>query len=526
MNAPNIFAHVDKTREDMHGYQDTAHEFQMDNPFSQLWIDVGMGKCCVSITTIGELLNRGPDVLMGEGPILVIGPVRVIMATWTEELREWKQGAWIEYNIIRAEPDDEECKAAYQYAYQMFKKRKQGYDFLDSGTKLATRLARRYRRWFMENRRREIARDIKPLNLINIEKVAWLVRFWQAEAKARRGKWPYRVVFIDESSKFKEHNTERFKTLKLIRNRLDRLHHLTASPAPEDFMNLFAPTWLLDKGERLGSNVTAYRERYFSQDLYTRKWKIRPGGEEAVSKKISDITLVMKAEDHRDDVGHKEWVPLKRKIILPDKLRDVYDKFQKQFIMEFDGHEIEALNSAVLVNKLLQLTSGAMYDNDRQVVPIHNQKIDELRELKEELQGEPLLVGYWFQSSLNRLRKAFPKASVMDKTGKVIAPWNNGEIDMLFIHPGSAAHGLNMQKGPGHDVAWFELCWSRELYEQLIGRLARQGQKKVVRAHHLLVSNSVDTMMYKALQDKGAGQDRLIEYVLRFRLEMERKMAA
>jgi hypothetical protein len=133
--------------------------------------------------------------------------------------------------------------------------------------------------------------------------------------------------------------------------------------------------------------------------------------------------------------------------------------------------------------------------------------------LKEELGDQPLMVCYWFKSSLDRLKKAFPKAVVMDKAGKCIKPWNEGKIDMLLINPGSAAHGLNMQKGPGHDVAFFDLVWSRELYEQVIGRVARQGQKQLVRVHHLLVLGSADEFVYDTLVDKGAGQERLFNFI-------------
>jgi SNF2 family DNA or RNA helicase len=191
--------------------------------------------------------------------------------------------------------------------------------------------------------------------------------------------------------------------------------------------------------------------------------------------------------------------------------------------LRYDTHEIEALNGGALVNKLLQFAAGAVYDESKKIVAIHDEKIEALRELKEELGDEPLLVCYWFKSSLDRLKKAFPKAVVMDKAGKCIKPWNEGKIDMLLINPGSAAHGLNMQKGPGHDIAFFDLVWSRESYEQVIGRLARQGQRQLVRVHHLLVVGSADELVYETLVDKGAGQERLFHFIRAMQQRIEKR---
>jgi hypothetical protein len=280
-------------------------------------------------------------------------------------------------------------------------------------------------------------------------------------------------------------------------------------------MGIFAQAYLLDLGERFGNSITHFRDRYFDHNPYEKSYKIKPSGKTEIISKMSDIALVMRAEDYLD---LEEPLMLHRKLNLEPAEMKAYKKFEKTLILSLpDGNEIEALTAAALSQKLLQAASGAVYDEFKTAVPFHEHKIEEVAELIEELDGSPLMVAYWFKSSRDRLMKAFPQAMLMDRGGKAVGPWNEGKIPLLLVHPQSAGHGLNMQYGPGHDLAFFDMFWSGELYDQIIRRLARQGQKKVVRVHHLLTNGTHDEAAMAAQESKGAEQADLKASIKRLR---------
>lgn len=514
--------HPVRRRADMHAFQRKAKWFLYDNPMSFLFIDVGMGKTIICLTLIRDLMDLG-----WKGKALVIAPLRVAKATWPDETQEWEHLQDIPYTLIRAEDDDEDIKAAYDSVYKprYAKERWLGEKPADAA-RFARSKAQPIRQAAKEEKRRAQVLENTPIHIINVERIEWLVEFWKERWKTHRQKWPYDTIIIDESTKFGIHNTNRFRALKKVIKRIKRIHELTASPASEGYMKLFAMTYLLDQGERLGRNITAYRSRHFTENPYTKKWSLKDGHDEKIANRIADITMRLDADDYRHVLGSAgDWLPLKRKIKLPTDLMEIYWRFEETMFLNYETHEIEALNGGALVNKLLQFAAGAVYDESKKIVAIHDEKIEALRELKEELGDKPLMVCYWFKSSLDRLKKAFPKAVVMDKAGKCIKPWNEGKIDMLLINPGSAGHGLNMQKGPGHDIAFFDLVWSRELYEQVIGRLARQGQKQLVRVHHLIVVGSADELVYDTLVDKGEGQERLFNFIRAMQARIKKRIA-
>lgn len=500
---------VIRGRKDLHRYQRRAVKFLYETPFSALFIDLGMGKSVICLTLLADLIKEG-----WEGKCLVIAPLRVAKATWPEEIKEWKQAAGIEYSLIRAEDDDDEIKRLYKLYYdQEYQRQRAVGETPAVAAGYARRAAAPYRQAAKELQRQRQAMSDAQLHIINIERLEWLVEFWERMGREHNMKWPYDTVIVDESSKFKDYTTKRYRALKKCLPRIERLHTLTASPAAESFQHIFAQIFLLDRGKRFGRYVTHYLQKYFTEIKQAKKWVIKKGSEQKIAAKMADISLVMKARDYREELGIEDWLPVKRPIVLNEDMMARYHDFEKTMILKLDDMRIEAVNGAALFNKLLQMTSGAVYTEEKTVIPVHDEKIEALRELIDELQGEPLMVSYWFKSSLARLRKAFPGAVVMDKAGRCIPDWNAGKIKLLLMQPGGAAHGLNMQKGPGHDVAWFDLCWSRELYEQLIGRLNRQGQRQIVRSHHLMCVGTADEIVYDCLQDKGAGQERLFKYI-------------
>lgn len=519
---------VELSREFLHRYQRKAVRFLLDRPFSGLFLSVGMGKCVIILTLIAELILKGKF----KGPCLVVAPLRVARATWPSEIRAWKQSAGLAYQLIRAEDSDPDIDAVWREKYR---KRYEAERRAGESPKVAQRAAARYAAPFRlaakERKRRQQTQNSKAdIHIINIEALEWLVNYWEHRGKTTGKTWPYKMVVLDESSKFKDYTTKRFKALKKCLSRIERLHELTASPATEGYEQLFAQLYLLDRGKRLGRAIGTYRTKFFNKinlgNTRHSKYVLKPGADKKIGEAIADICLVMKQEDHRDELGDLEWKPIMRRIQLDPELMDRIDDFQRSYILKLDEIRIEALNGAALFNKLLQATSGAVYDEEKNVVPVHDEKIEALRELSEELQGEPILVPYWFQSSLARLKKAFPHATTMDKEGRAVAEWNAGRIPMLFMQAAGTAHGLNMQKGPGHDVCWFDLPWSAELYEQMIGRLARQGQAQLVRVHHLMCLGTIDEYVYRCLQDKQAGQARLFQFIRAERERLEFKLAA
>lgn len=502
------YAHIVRSRDDLHPFQRSCVRHLKKNPYSALFIDVGLGKSIISLTLIVDLLNAGEAKR-----VLVIAPLRVARATWPEEIKEWKHAAGITYTLIRAEDSDDDIKAVYKEHYDRFyeAERRVG-EPAAVARRNAARKAAPFRQAAKEAKRERLALSDTELHIINVEQLVWLVEFWEKRGRETGQTWPYDTAFVDESSKFKDSSTARWKALNKARSRLKRLHQLTASPASEHYDGLFAQLFLMDRGERLGRNMSGYHRKYFTQ-LPNRKWHLRKGNDRRISQKIADICKVVKLEDVRDYVKVEDWLPITRKVVLPTDVFSRYKQFERDFILELPDQMIEAMNSAALFNKLLQLSAGAVYDAEKNVVAVHDEKIEDLRQLVDELGDEPLMVTYWFQSTLKRLKKAFPDAVVMDRDAKCKDAWNAGKIKMLLVHPASAGHGLNLQKGPGHDIAIFDPFFSRELYEQVIGRLARQGQRKLVRVWKLVCVDTYDEMVYECLEDKHRGQQRLFKFI-------------
>lgn len=510
------FARVVHRREDLHDYQaKIALPFLKENPFSALFIDMGLGKTITSLTLIADLLAE-----FRYEKVLIIAPLRVAVGTWPTEISRWEHTAWLNYSLIHAFDDDPRVVAARKRAREFG--RQEGLD-----QKEVAKLVSRAETAEKERIRREAARSRASIHIISRDWVEWLVSFHGRT-------WPYRMVVVDESSSFKDHRSNRFKALKKVRNAeklIERMHLLTATPAAESYEHLFPQIYLLDRGDRFGKSVTRFREQYFTWNPWAMKWKLRPGAETEILSKISDICLVMNAKDYLDV---KEPVIVRRPIKLSEEQMKLYKRMEKEFVVSLpDGTEVEAETAATLTSKLLQMASGVLYETIETVDPktgdlvkstkvhhLHDHKIEELRQIVEEAQGEPILVGYHFRSSLDRLRKAFPNAVVMDKGGKCIGRWNARKIPMLLLHPQSGGHGLNLQEG-GHHIVFFDIPWSLELYLQFIGRLARQGQKDVVIVQLLTVVGTLDEVVAEALAAKEDAQERLFRILKGLRWKAE-----
>lgn len=440
------------TRDLLHDYQNRGVQFIKDTPKNALFLDMGLGKTLTTLTAVSDLSDS-----LEITKVLVIAPLRVANTTWHKELKAWEHTKHLTYSI---------CTGSE-------KNRLQG---------------------LMKN---------ADVYIINRENVKWLVEHYKA-------KWPFDMVVIDESSSFKSAKSQRWKALRKVMPYVDRLVELTGTPAPNGLMDLYAQIYLLDTGARLGRNMTAFKSRFFETDFMGYKYTPREGSSEKIYSLIDDVVMTMRAEDYLELPAR---IDLVQSVQLPTKLKSQYDILEKEFIAEIDDTELAVFNAAALANKLLQFSNGAAYtDEHKNWVELHNGKLDALKDIVEDNSGENILVAYNYKTDLERLQKVFPHAVVLDKAGEAVEKWNKGEIKMLFAHPASAGHGLNLQYG-GSMIVWFGLNWSLELYQQFNGRLHRQGQTKPVRIIHLVAEGCIDEKVMKAIEGKAETQDELLNYL-------------
>lgn len=343
--------------------------------------------------------------------------------------------------------------------------------------------------------------------VINRENVPWLVE--------SAPKWPFDMVVIDELSSFKSHQAKRFKALRKVLGRVKRIVGLTGTPAPNGLIDLWPQVYLLDRGERLGKTVGAYRSRYFVPDRsnghIVYSYKLMLGAEEAIHGKLSDLCMSLRKEDYLSLPGQiYETIEL----TPPPALLKRYKQFERDRITEAmdDDGEIVALNAASLTGKLLQFANGAIYDAEKGVHAIHDVKLDALEELIEAANGEPVLVFYAFQHDRDRIKTRIDCREL--RTGEDIDAWNRKEIPVAIAHPASVGHGLNLQEG-GHIIIWFGLTWSLELYQQANERLNRPGQTNVCRIYHLVLKGTHDERVLEALKNKDTSQRALIDALRR-----------
>ena len=319
------------------------------------------------------------------------------------------------------------------------------------------------------------------------------------------------MLVIDELSSFKSASAKRFKSLLKVRPKVKRIVGLTGTPSSNGLMDLWAEFRILDMGERLGRYITHYRMNFFVPDKRNQQmvfsYKPRPGAEDAIYRLISDITISMKSADFLE---MPKCIMNEVEVNLSEKERSVYDELRQEMVVSLGDEEIDAANAAALSGKLLQMANGAIYNEEKEVLHIHDRKLDALEDLIEGANGKPVLVAYWFNHDLERIKERFKVREI--KTSKDISDWNNGEIPVAVIHPASAGHGLNLQSG-GSTLIWFGLTWSLELYQQTNARLWRQGQNRAVVIHHIIAKDTIDEDVMKALKLKEKTQADFIDAV-------------
>ena len=409
----------------------------------------------ITLSAVSDLLFDSFEVRR----VLVVAPLRVARDTWPAEIQKWSHLSGLTYAV--AVGTAKERKAALMQQ--------------------------------------------ADITIINRENLQWLI-------DESGFPFDFDMVIIDELSSFKNHKSKRFKSLMKVRPKVHRIIGLTGTPSSNGLMDLWAEFNVLDMGERLGRFITQYRTNYFKPDkrngqiIYS--YKPLPYAEDAIYRKISDITISMKSTDH---LKMPELVSTTYEVQLSESERDRYEDLKQEFILQLPDGEITAANAASLTGKLCQLANGAIYADTGESISFHDRKLDALEDIIESANGKPLLVAYWFKHDLQRIKKRFDIREI--KTSKDIIDWNNGDIPVAVIHPASAGHGLNLQTG-GSTLVWFGLTWSLELYQQTNARLWRQGQTSgSVVIEHIITKGTIDERILKALSLKEVTQNALIDAV-------------
>lgn len=437
------------SRDDLHEYQRRAIEFIKEKKRCMLLLQMGLGKTVSALTAVSDLKDE-----FAINKVLVIAPLRVANGVWKQEAALWGHLKHLEFSICTG-PVRQRLAALQMDA---------------------------------------------DIYVINRENITWLQQHY-------KNGWPFDCVIVDESSSFKNPSSKRFRSLRRVLPDTDYMVLLTGTPSPNGLLDLWAQAYLVDYGMALGRTMGNYKSRFFEPDYMGYKFSLKEGAEEHIWELMRDMSISMRAEDYlqlEDDMHITEVVT------MPAKAQTDYAELEREFMIEIGDEEIEAINAAVLAGKLLQFANGAMYTDDSgSWVLAHDAKIEAIKEIVEQNEAENILVGYNFKSDLERLRKAFPDAVVLDKDAQTQARWNNGEIKLLLAHPASAGHGLNLQRG-GSMIVWFGLTWSLEHYQQFNSRLSRQGQLAPVRIVHIVAEGTIDERVLRTLRDKDATQRDLL----------------
>lgn len=439
-----------KYESDIDDYQWEAFDFAKSHGSSLLALEMGLGKSVISATYQRDLLYS-----FHVKHVLIVAPKKVALNTWPDEFGDWDHLKDMTFNQMAGLNAKDRIKAA---------------------------------------------RNLQDINVINRENLIWLIKLWGRN-------WPYESIVLDEAKWCCGGQT--FKALKKVRPMIDHATLLSGTPAPNGHLDLFGQAWMVDQGKTLGTHITHYRNRYFDKGYMGYGYDIKPWAADVINEKMKNIALYMAADDH---IKLPPIVPRTIRIEMQGKLRDKYDFFKNEFILRVEDESILADSSAILSNKLLQFCNGAVYDEDKNVHHFHDEKLDMLEEIVKN-SDRPVLCAYSYKHDIPRLAKRFPKATFMSDDTGIQKRWNAGKIPLLFCHPASAGHGLNLQFG-GNVVVWFGLTWSLELYWQFIYRLRRRGQESdSIIVNHLTIKDSVEDRLIAALYQKGITQQKLLDTI-------------
>ena len=435
--------------DNLHPYQHRVLELARRTPNLGLLMEPGLGKTVTALSIIKQSSSE---------PTLVVAPKQVAESVWAQECAKWEHLK--DLLVVKVMGSQANRKHAL----------------------------------------------ITPADVyvINNENLAWLVDNWPEGL--------FKNLIIDESSRYKDPSTKRFKALKKVLREFDRRIIATGTPTPQGLGDLWSQIAILDLGERLGRTLTGFRENYMFAAERNRhtgvvyKWAVREGKAKDILDKISDICVSLRAEDY---LTLPQLTMVNDPVTLPDQVMSKYKQLKKSMAVSIDGTEITAVTAAALANKLLQATSGALYDEEGAVVVAHDAKLEALDSIVEQASG-PVMVFYHYKSSLARILQLYPHAQTFSPD--VVEDWRAGKIKMLLAHPQSGGIGVNLQCNTHAMVhtVWFDLPWSSENYIQANARVYRQGQEKPVVVHHLVCGDTIDEQVLEALDGKISLQDALL----------------
>lgn len=443
----------------------------LDTARCGIWAGMGMGKTVSTLNAL-DLLE-----LVEPGPALVCAPLRVAQSTWPDEAAKWQH-----LRNVDVTPIVGDVKARERAALRAF-------DFSAS------------------------------VFTINYENLPWLVDLLERWKRP----WPFRKIVADESTKLKgfrlRQGTQRARALgRVAHKHAAHFVELTGTPSPNGLQDLWGQAWYLDQGQRLGRTFDAFRQRWFRPSFDGYGIEPLPFAQEQIEDAMRDLCLSLDARD---------WFDLKEPIVnmirvdLPAKARALYDDMEKAMFAQIGEHEVEAFNAAAKTMKCLQLANGAAYIGEDGTLwaEVHDIKLQALDEIIEEAAGMPVLVAYHFKSDLARLLKAFPKGRQLDKDPQTLRDWNAGKIPVLFAHPASAGHGLNLQDG-GNILVFFSVNWNLEEHQQIIERIGptrqmQAGHDRPVFIHYILARDTVDEIVLARIETKREVQDLLLEALKR-----------
>lgn len=444
-----------------HPYQREAIQHLYSTPRAALWMPMGGGKTVATLTALLDL-SLVEDIF----PVLVLAPLRVAKTVWGPETQKWEHLAHLRVSVITGSAKE----------------------------------------------RLSALRAPADIYACNYDNLVWLVETLGED-------WPFPTVIADEFTRLKSfrirQGSKRARALaRVAHTKVKRFIGLTGTPSPNGLADLWGQTWFLDVGRRLGRTYSAFSDRWFVKGYDGYSLKPLPTAQPEIEVRLKDICLTV------DALPVDEPIHNQIRVDLPPAARRIYHDMEEEMFAQIDQHGVEALNAAARTMKCLQLANGAIYTDDQgSWTTVHDAKLTALESVIEEAGGAPVLVAYHFKSDLQRLRKAFPKGRVLDKDPATIAQWNRGEIQLLFAHPASAGHGLNLADG-GNILVFFSLNWNLEEHMQIIERIGpmrqkQAGYKRPVFVHYIMARQTVDSMVLERLQSKKSVQEILVEAMKR-----------
>lgn len=440
----------------------------LSHPRCALFVSMGMGKTSSTLAALEYLKLTGEPVCA-----LILAPLRVAASTWPDEVKKW------------------------------------GFDLRVSA--------------IVGTAAQRSAALMRPADVYctNYENIPWLI-------KELGSSWRFNVIVADESTRLKSFRlggggSSRAKALSKVAGKAARFIELTGTPAPNGLLDLWGQLWFLDRGERLGRSFGVYTSVYFKpRRVGSSPWAVTydpcDWARDVIQKKLSDICLSLDAGDY---FPLEDPISVTVPVDLPPAARRVYDDLQRDMLAELDsGEEVGAVNAAAKTVKCLQVASGAVYHEDGESWDVlHDEKISALASIVEEAAGAPVLVAYHWKADLDRLKKAFPAGRELDRNPETIKAWNAGKIPLLFAHPASAGHGLNLQDG-GNILVFFSHWWDLEQYQQIVERIgptrqAQAGHPRAVFLYHIVARDTVDELVMRRRETKREVQDLLLESLKR-----------